>query len=73
DDKESAKAAEGGAADKKVAKQETSEAPKTGKATGQETAKTAEIDKAANDKPQQLAGTAKAPPPESTKAAAETP
>ncbi|MCO2034043.1 DUF748 domain-containing protein [Pseudomonas aeruginosa] len=71
DDKESAKAAEG-AADK-VAKQETSKAPKTGKATGQETAKTAEIDKAASDSPQQLAGTAKTPPPESTKAAAETP
>ena len=72
DDKESAKVAEGGAADK-VAKQETSEAPKTGKATGQETAKTAEIDKAASDSPQQLADTAKTPPPESTKAAAETP
>ncbi len=71
DDKESAKAAEG-AADK-VAKQETSKAPKTGKATGQETAKTAEIDKAASDSPQQLADTAKTPPPESTKAAAETP
>lgn len=71
DDKESAKAAEG-AADK-VAKQETSKAPKTGKATGQETTKTAEIDKAASDSPQQLADTAKTPPPESTKAAAETP
>lgn len=71
DDKESAKVAEG-AADK-VAKQETSEAPKTGKATGQETAKTAEIDKAASDSPQQLADTVKTPPPESTKAAAETP
>ncbi|MBU5741502.1 DUF748 domain-containing protein [Pseudomonas aeruginosa] len=71
DDKESAKAAEG-AADK-VAKQETSKAPKTGKATGQETAKTAEIDKAASDSPQQLADTAKTPPPESTKASAETP
>lgn len=71
DDKESAKAAEG-AADK-VAKQETSKAPKTGKATGQETTKTAEIDKAASDSPQQLADTAKTPPPESTKAATETP
>lgn len=71
DDKESAKVAEGTA--DKVAKQETSKAPKTGKATGQETAKTAEIDKAASDSPQQLADTAKTPPPESTKAAAETP
>ncbi|MEZ1376992.1 hypothetical protein QVM80_29475, partial [Enterobacter hormaechei] len=48
-------------------------APKTGKATGPDTTKTADLDKAASDSPHQLADTAKTPPPDSTTAAAETP